>query len=163
MEIIDKIFAEKAIILSDEFHIVPDKFPVSESHLLAVSKKRLTATLLDNISVLYNLLKLFKGYFQREYLFFERGNVPFCTSFNGPHCAHIHIVLASEFKKEIINNLLVITNAEKLDVSKLKQLPNNEYLLFGNSENIYVATIKKKLPKKFIRKYLINNKINCYE
>jgi len=159
VEIIDKIFAEKAVILSDEFHIVSDKFPVSKSHLLALSKKRLCAILLDDFDVLFNLLKLLKEYFQEEYMFFERGNVPFCTSFNGPHCAHVHVVLASEYKKEIIDNLLTITNAEKLDITKLEQISSNEYLLFGNSKNIYVTKTEKKLPKRFIRTFLMDNKL----
>ena len=156
MTIINKIHQEKQVIDCDSFHIVSDKYPICKNHLLALSNVELTCSLDGNRNNFEKLFEKADQFYSGRYLFFERGNASFCTSFDGPYWAHIHFVPEILFNKGIIDKLKDELSAHLFNITDKKEHYDCEYILFGDSNKIFFKEVDFILPKRFIRTYLQN-------
>jgi hypothetical protein len=158
---IERIFREKPVIQNELFHIVNDIEPICNQHLLVFPKEEKKSYSEFNIQKILDLFHFFKNEMGDNYYFFERGNVSFCTSFDGPVYAHMHMLKSDFFKNNLIDNFLKETYCNKC--STLEELfenieTNKEYLIFGKlSGPYYCASPFHSNQKRFIRKILSNN------
>lgn len=158
MNSINRIFEENAVIDFEDFHIVNDKFPISDSHLIAITKNNSPSLIKDKIEILPLLVAKVEHYYNEKCLFFEKGNVSFCTSFNGPFLTHIHFMRSSLLCKDTITNLKEEADADHFKLEKIID-KSKEYLIFGENKNTYFTDSSLINKKQFIRNYLQNKKI----
>lgn len=162
MSILSKIMNEKVFLENEKFHIVKDIDPVCEGHLLVFPKERQSAFLKLNSHERADLVTFLYKNLNDEYLIFEKGNVPFCTSFHEEIHCHLHLVPKKYFNGNIISNIRSTINPEISSTFDQKFDENSDklYLLFGELNQIINIKIDfKKSEKRFIRNSLISNKI----
>lgn len=159
--IIRNILNEKPIVEDDLFHLVRDKDPICPDHYLIFPKHECGSLAELSIDKRAYLNALISSMFSKEFLFFERGNVSFCTSMNAPTYAHGHILNTMYFKKDLLDNLLNRHNFIETDsVLKGLALASNkqEYLLAGEINSRWLMASPFTSPtKRYIRTILVES------
>lgn len=161
---IEQILTEPSVFSNDDIHIVRDADPITTGHFLAFSKPDFSsfadhAAIDSCLSAIYEA-EFFQG---RDWLFFERGRAPFCTSLNGPHRAHIHLIPKDELDSDVLVNLCKECSAEFIgspsDALRHKSHSTEQYMCFGEiGKSGYVAaeliTLAGTQKKRFLRHFL---------
>jgi diadenosine tetraphosphate (Ap4A) HIT family hydrolase len=161
--VIDRIFKEKAVTENKFFHIVDDIEPVCADHFLLLPKNQ-KESFIDLSSQEFLEFNKISVLLERNEnrLFFEKGRSSFCTSFNGPHYGHCHVVPSYLFEENIIKKIIHGFQPEKFntieDASNVHSGSDYEYLMFGYlSGPIFFKRNFGKIEKRFIRKFLSSN------
>ena len=152
MEIIDKIFTENRLLDNSSFVIVEDKFPICQNHLLAFCSNRSRSSMMKHPDELMELFNDVGNYFDEPFYFFERGNASFCTSINGPFCAHLHFFPKSSFKSSLLHELIIDLEPIKLNTTS-NHNNKKEYFLFGDQYSLYYKELDTSPPKRYLRNF----------
>lgn len=159
--IIRNIFDEKPVVEDELFHIVQDKDPVCPDHYLIFPKHECNSLADLSIDDRAYLNELIGSTFNKEFAFFERGNVSFCTSMNAPAYAHGHIINTKYFKKDLLDNILKHQNFIETDsIFGGLALAHNkdEYLLAGEINTKWLIASPFTSPsKRYIRTILVES------
>lgn len=161
--IINKIFTEPPVLKDKYFHVVQDKEPVCPEHYLIFPREECKSLADMSTRGKIYLNDLICSTFSKEFAFFERGNVSFCTSANGPTYAHGHIINTKYFNKNLLDSMLEPHSAVET-FSILNGLTlvstNDEYLLGGEINSRWrVALPFANSTKRYVRKILMENLI----
>lgn len=159
MSLLEKIFEEQVVSSNEHFLIVNDIDPICDRHILAFSRRRCSAFLGHRDSEIDQLFFDMNSFFCEPFLFFERGNASFCTSIDGPICAHIHFFPKKEFNPLTLLHLVEISRAQEIVIDKSTEVGSGEYLCFGNQDKMFYSVPQGNLEKRYLRNYF---KANCY-
>lgn len=158
---------------TENFFLVPDLSPVSDVHLLIVSKKHcrsmsaLSNELLEELSQLCNVTcGILKDSIDTDYAIFEHGAGNECKkSFNSINHFHLHIVSFNSKLSKLVTAKTACTVNKITTLSDIKEFKNKEYIFIQDyDQNNYVllfehTEIKSQLLRKIIFEYNHPNSI----
>jgi len=154
---ITKILSEPTLLENGKTHVVYDIDPIAKNHLLSFTTVT-SNSFADTPDAALCFDEITKSHLLglKNWLFFERGRAPFCTSLNGPHRAHLHLIPKTELSPDTVQLLAKRSYAtcysSSLEaLSKLKET-TEEYLLFGELGGSCYALTKNKNPTAFLKK-----------
>lgn len=152
--------SDRVLFETENFLVVKDKFPISKTHLLIISKQHYLSfgSMPQELTVEFNniIVDLLGKYDPKDgiAILFERGNLRENTSENiSIDHAHFHFILS---KSSIINKLPQDSKTASIQNLKsyLSQTKTGYYFYSEQPENISLWGDSKFIESQFIRKWV---------
>jgi len=155
-----RILREDAVFSNDVVHVVRDREPIGENHLLVLCKPPAPsfADLRSADTVVHGVLNRWNAE-NTDGFFYERGRAAFCTSGFTDKRAHLHLLATATPSTDVAKTLAANVGARAFqtldEVWREASGVDTEYLVFGSTRGpFYFYLPKEALSKRFMRNYL---------
>lgn len=165
---IKRIMREESLYEDDDFKVVYDREPITNNHLLVLSKHPFTS-MIENEDLSSKYEKMFMYLKSQKiidnFILIERGRAKFCTSgFTDSH-AHAHILPIQSLKSDVINSFVERISANKMptieEAIKLAKNSDNEYIMLLKDDDVFLRIMpdNTSVEKQLIRNFFNSNKL----
>lgn len=153
LEPVDRIFSEMPVMPSSNYHVVPDREQITDTHWIGVSRLQSVSSVdSGNID---EVLRIFDAFSEgEEAFFFEKGGSDFCTSIFTTPREHFHLLKGRNFAPSI-DQLVRRTEGRCYPSLKLayQAVPlTGPYVIFGTQkQGFWLAYGRNNYEKGLLR------------